>query len=60
MSQADSVLIIGGWNGKDDLSTVAKFQNNSWSQIGHLKQARHGHSAISNKKTILVIGGSGK
>ena len=60
MSQEDSVLIIGGWNGKDDLSTVAKFENNSWSQIGSLKQARHGHSAISNGKTILVIGGSGK
>ena len=32
----------------------------NWSKLGDLQQPRHGHSAITNGKTVLVIGGSGK
>ena len=31
-----------------------------WTNLGDLKQPRHGHSAVHNGKTVLVIGGSGK
>jgi len=62
VSLPDSVVVFGGWNGRSDLSTVAEFSatDGSWSKLGDLQQPRHGHSAITNGKTVLVIGGSGK
>ena len=62
VSLPDSVIVFGGWNGRSDLSHVAEFSaaNASWSKLGDLQQPRHGHSAITNGKTVLVIGGSGK
>ena len=62
VSLPDSVIVFGGWNGRSDLSTVAEFSatDASWSKLGDLQQPRHGHSAITNGKTVLVIGGSGK
>lgn len=56
------MIVFGGWNGRSDLSTVAEFSatDDSWSKLGDLQQPRHGHSAITNEKTVLVIGGSGK
>ena len=62
VSLSDSVVVFGGWNGRSDLSTVAEFSASSgaWSKLGDLQQPRHGHSAITNGKTVLVIGGSGK
>merc|ERR1711953_45603 len=62
VSLQDSVIVFGGWNGRSDLSTVAEVSatDASWSKLGDLQQPRHGHSAITNGKTVLVIGGSGK
>ena len=58
VSLENSVIILGGWDGRNDISRVAKFEAESWSELGDLQQPRHGHSAITNGKTFLVIGGN--
>ena len=55
-----SVYVFGGWNGRKDIGIVAEFEADQWWNLGDLKQPRHGHSAVFNGKTVLVIGGSGK
>ena len=52
--------ILGGYyylNGSKRTSTIAQFQNNQWSKIGDLREAKSSSSAILNNEEYLVIGG---
>ena len=52
-----SVYIIGGFTGGSRTSTIAKYQNDIWAIAGKLRQARHGHGAITVNRRTMVIGG---
>ena len=44
----ESVFIIGGTNGpKQYTSTIARFKDDIWTNVGDLNQARHSHGAIT-------------
>ena len=53
----ESVFIIGGWTGASQSSTIAKFKHGSWTNVGNLTQARHGHGAILSGSTMIIVGG---
>ena len=38
--QLSACFVIGGWTGWDYSATVAKFQNDLWSDAGQLNEAR--------------------
>ena len=62
VSTQTSVLIIGGYNddgynGDEFLSSIVEFKDDEWTVIGNLKQARHGHQAISIGSLVMIIGG---
>ena len=52
-------MIIGGYNGKESVSTIADYTGNAsgWTQIGDLHVARNGHRAIINVDQVFVVGG---
>ena len=57
----DSVYIIGGHPYLLDsdglISTIAKYEDDIWTIVGNLKQARGAHGAITLKGKTLIIGG---
>ena len=40
-----------------DITTIAEFKNNKWTQIGNLRQKRRGASALSYNGEYLILGG---
>jgi len=46
--------VIGGWQTSD---IIARYKNDCWSNIGNLKRARSGHSAITIGSVTMVVGG---
>ena len=59
-STDSAAYILGGYyylNGNKRTSTIAQFQNNQWSKIGDLREAKSSSSAILNNEEYLIIGG---
>ena len=57
-----AAYILGGYYylpiiGVQETSTIAQFQNNQWSKIGDLREAKSSSSAILNNEEYLIIGG---
>lgn len=70
-STDDSAYIIGGNISKfyqADIAkltnirtdTIAQFKDNVWNNIGNLKSARSGHSAITIGSLTMIVGGISK
>ena len=56
VSTQTSVLIIGGWsNGYE--SSIVEYEDDKWTVIGNLKQARDKHQAILIGSLVMIIGG---
>ena len=62
-----SAYIIGGNIGRDyqagitfRTDTIAKFEDDVWNNIGNLKSARSGHSAIDIGSLTMIVGGKSK
>lgn len=55
------IYIIGGHNGEDDVNSiqVLDVETATWSTIGILDSAIHGHCAIVYDNKIFIIGGRG-
>ena len=54
---SDAVFIIGGHDGSPNLSIVAQFKDNEWTQVADLNQGRNGHGSITIGDQTLIIGG---
>ena len=61
VSTDDAVLVIGGTtNGTPfELSIVAEYKDQRWSNIGNLARARTNHRAIKFGSNIMILGGVG-
>ena len=59
ISIKNSVIVFGGIDGSDDVSTVAQFKENTWTKLGDLNQSRFAHNCIFFGSEILVVGGYG-
>ena len=53
----EQFVILGGTHDGTPLNGIFGFKNNVWSKLGTLNQARYQHSAISNGREIMVVGG---
>ena len=60
VTTSQGALIIGGYNGKESVTTIADYTGNAsgWTQIGDLHIARNGHRAIINVDQVFVVGGN--
>ena len=56
----DYVLLMGGESKGNQISTIAKYEHNQWTNVGSLLNPRSGHSAIINEGRIIVVGGAGE
>ena len=59
VSRTSSVFIFGGRCDGEDSTRIAKYTLDQWTEVGNLKAARLGPSAISNDDRIYVVGGEG-
>ena len=55
----DYVIVYGGFESGNDLSTVAEYKNEKWTKLGQMNQARSGHNCILFGSEILIVGGTG-
>lgn len=53
----DAAYIIGGYQGSDFSTTIARFKDNAWSKAGDLTQGRQYHGSLSVGDRTMVIGG---
>ena len=54
---AESVYILGGWNGNGVRSfVIAEYKDDTWSNAGSMKRNRYGHSAITFGSTCIIFG----
>ena len=51
------IIITGGDSDGGALDSVVKLENNVWSAVGGLGEARHGHSCVLHQGYIYAIGG---
>ena len=60
VSTDDSVLVIGGATVgyPYELSIVAEYKDQRWSNIGNLARPRHNHRAIKFGSNIMILGGN--
>ena len=62
-STEESVYIIGGstgvghTSGRSSSSIIAKYSDGIWTNVGRLKQGRHGHAAITSQGKTMIVGG---
>ena len=56
-STNQAAFFIGGRDGSDPVSIIAKFEHFEWADYGNLKKSRYGHQSIASGTTIFVIGG---
>ena len=56
-STNQAAFFIGGRRGNNQLSVIAKYENDNWSLHGNLKRRRNAHGSITYGTTTLVIGG---
>ena len=52
----DAVFIIGGYTSRRS-STIAKYSDDTWTNVGTLKKGRENHQAITIKGKTFIIGG---
>ena len=52
-----AAYIIGGYDGSNQVSTIAEFKNNNWQNIGNLKEPKEGLSAIFHDGEHMIVGG---
>ena len=57
VSLKDQYVIFGGTHHSNPLDGIFGYKNGGWTRLGTLKQARYQHSAISNGKEIMIVGG---
>ena len=55
--ESQFVIFGGSHDGTRPLNGIFGFQVGAWSKLGILNQARYQHSAISNGKEIMIVGG---
>ena len=57
-STENAAFIIGGYeSGSTAYDTIAKFQDNQWTQYGTLKVGRRLHGSIQSGDLTMIIGG---
>ena len=56
-STNQAAFFIGGRHASSPLSTIAKYENDAWSEYGNLKRSRGGHGSITYGTTTIVIDG---
>ena len=49
--------IVGGYCDGKATSRISMFAANTWTEVGHLKQARFGHRSIATNDRVYVVGG---
>ena len=59
VSRTSSVFIFSGRCDGKDSARMAKYTLDQWTEVGNLKAARLGPSAISNDDRMYVVGGDG-
>ena len=58
VSLEEQFVIFGGTHdGTHPLDGIFGFENDVWTKLGTLNQARYQHSSISNGKEIMIVGG---
>ena len=57
-STDSAAYVIGGYNGFENVSTIAEYKNNKWRKIGELNEPKSALSAISYNGEYIVVGGS--
>ena len=57
VSRTSSVFIFSGRCDGKDSARMAKYTLDQWTEVGNLKSARYGPSAISNGDRIYIVGG---
>ena len=50
-------FVLGGYCDGTSSSRIAKFETNTWAEVGNLKQARFGHRSIAANDRVYVVGG---
>ena len=55
----ESVFIIGGWtDGRPKkTSLIARYNDDNWTNVGSLNQAREAHGAIAIEEIVIILGG---
>ena len=56
-STDSAAYIIGGYDGNNYLSTIAKYKNNKWLKIGDLNEKKYRLSAIFHNGENFIVGG---
>ena len=56
-STDSAAYIIGGYSGRNRVTTIAEFKENKWRKVGDLAEGRSDHSSISFGGETLVFGG---
>ena len=57
VSTQKSVLIIGGLTIYGRSSFIVEYNDDKWTVIGNLRQARNDHQAILIDSSVMIIGG---
>ena len=52
-----AAYIIGGYDGSEQVSTVAEYKNNQWRDTGTLNEPKSSPSAIVYDGEYMVLGG---
>ena len=50
-------FVLGGYCDGTSSSRIAKFETNTWTEVGNLKQARFGHRSIATNDRVYIVGG---
>ena len=57
ISTDSSVFIFGGYTGSSEESNIVEYNENGWSEVTQMKDARRGHSAIQISDRVIIVGG---
>ena len=58
VTTGQGALFIGGFDGSNQVATVACYNSSGWSQMDDLQSIRHYHRAINNGDKVYIIGGT--
>merc|ERR1711976_521531 len=56
---SDAFYVIGGYdyNEGTDISTIGRFKDSKWTEVGSLQSGRRAHGAVLDENSFYVIGG---
>ena len=49
--------MFGGYTGSSEKSNIGEYNENGWTEVSHMKDARRGHSAIQISDRVIILGG---